>query len=1178
MPVPVACALPTASPHRTLDTNVCHPCQLDWPAPRHAKRSHAVMLEGADVRIGGGEVSNIGEGAIGNDACAADMQPLQYGPHQNTHASSCLVPDAVSSPGNSCQSPVDKSQQKHCIKYKPNRSLAELIKNLFRSKGSTHKRVLLMFSGEANRPGSLGAIIRSLGHECLEIDTLNGAWHDLLNTTLKNAILRSVATGHWDAVFMGTPCNTFSVARMNEGGAAQLRSTLHAIRAEHLWPSEWKARERSDELVALSVAVAEAATTRGIPWVIENPPHRGLGSSRFKDKFLGHYSLFQVPIVADLAEKDTSALVRFDQCAFGGDYQKWTQLLYSHLLKEQLDHWTTYQCSHGFNSHPEVAIGDKSAASAAYPEAMNWVLARALLRTLAHPATFTTAPRMRAGSAKPHATDPIALAAIESAKSAGTASMRRLIPEDHQVLLSEPFPQVNLPVVADWEEAPTESRERPEPRSTDQLIPRSMQEDLLQHGKAVHACYDAAARGRWKWARDHRPAPLVASEEQCLCPDAPKGWSWKKRIGVDLWDAIMPSSWPDAPPDFQLNASAILAYAIEHSFTDMQVISWMCNGYPGPDVPYHTVIGTPHVGALKSMEALMKCAAKDRKRGWGEYGSPLPPVWPVLCDPVNIAWRQGKARMTIDKSMQLTELYEAYNAHIRLELEPTIEYVSPALAGRSTAILLTAGVPVKIWGFDVDAYFRKSGKQRKHWWMSGLLYWDGYGYDPRIQFGQREAPVRLGRQSTFLRFAICNELKRIDRAYPSRIGKILEWLAIRARHAGLAGADTDTFALLFYVMLFVDDAAGGTIDDKLYDTKGKPVYVLVDGVRIHQTRAMIHYDAAVGTLVYFGHDESEGKGVPPQMRRTFLGVTECLLTEKLYLTKEKTQAYRLECLAAQAGTATLQRAGGGVAVPYGDLNSLVHKLIHAASVHILGRQRLWHLKAALRARTTLAGGQCLLFKGALQELDWWIGRLDSSTEEGIPIAHRLGFPESGDPTVLDSYSDASRELKSPGSSGGGAWCIMNSTFYFIERRWTDHERITYSINVLEYAIMNMGTFTFVKEARKLGLPVSHAREHTDNTAAEHVAERGRPQTYEMHELTLHRYQRLIREAFNTATLRITSEDNDVADGLSRGGEKLAAAIRLAVQGGLAVQRLAIDPLENDLQAMLRGSSYPGTPI
>ena len=170
----------------------------------------------------------------------------------------------------------------------------------------------------------------------------------------------------------------------------------------------------------------------------------------------------------------------------------------------------------------------------------------------------------------------------------------------------------------------------------------------------------------------------------------------------------------------------------------------------------------------------------------------------------------------------------------------------------------------------------------------------------------------------------------------------------------------------------------------------------------------------------------------------------------------------------------------------------------------------------------------------------------------------MGFPESGDPTLIDSYSDASRELKSPGSSGGGAWCIIAGVFYFIERRWTNNERETYSINVLEYAIMNMATFTFASEARRLGLPVSFVREHTDNSSAEHVAERRRPSTFEIHELTQHRYERLSREGLFSATTRITSIDNDVADWLSRGGQKLMAAIKLAARAGLSVRRLAIE--------------------
>eukprot|EP00966_Prymnesium_polylepis_P183894 4262448-Prymnesium_polylepis.1 len=60
-------------------------------------------------------------------------------------------------------------------------------------------------------------------------------------------------------------------------------------------------------------------------------------------------------------------------------------------------------------------------------------------------------------------------------------------------------------------------------------------------------------------------------------------------------------------------------------------------------------------------------------------------------------------------------------------------------------------------------------------------------------------------------------------------------------------------------MIFVDDIAGGSIDDPLYDSKGRPVRVLVDGVVVHQSRATLHYEACIGIIRHFGHDDSAGK-------------------------------------------------------------------------------------------------------------------------------------------------------------------------------------------------------------------------------------------------------------------------------------------------------------------------------
>ena len=182
------------------DLTKCHACAHEWPEPRGIKRKRSQTLVTVDGDL-------------------LEHQTLQgYPPVSISHV------------------PAEKDQQVQCNKYISSSSLDELIIQLQRTKGSTHKRVLHLFAGQVNRPGSLGAAVRALGHECVEIDTINGPWHNLLGAELRNAVLLSVKGGEWDAVFMGTPCNTFSVARMNDGGAPQLRSTARSIGRSELSP------------------------------------------------------------------------------------------------------------------------------------------------------------------------------------------------------------------------------------------------------------------------------------------------------------------------------------------------------------------------------------------------------------------------------------------------------------------------------------------------------------------------------------------------------------------------------------------------------------------------------------------------------------------------------------------------------------------------------------------------------------------------------------------------------------------------------------------------------------------------------------------------------------------------------------------------------------------------------
>ena len=51
-------------------------------------------------------------------------------------------------------------------------------------------------------------------------------------------------------------------------------------------------------------------------------------------------------------------------------------------------------------------------------------------------------------------------------------------------------------------------------------------------------------------------------------------------------------------------------------------------------------------------------------------------MWPMRADPMNIVMRNGKGRMTTDKTMMLALGIAPYNDCVDLEAQPSIEYVT----------------------------------------------------------------------------------------------------------------------------------------------------------------------------------------------------------------------------------------------------------------------------------------------------------------------------------------------------------------------------------------------------------------------------------------------------------------------------------------------------------------------
>ena len=1085
------------------------------------------------------------------------------------------------------------------------------------------RRVLVVFSGPLDRPDGLAAELRKLGFEVVEVDTLAGI--DIRTDAVFLPLLAEVRAGRFCCVFLAVPCSTYSVARIRVGlepddGPPQVRDLHFPMGFPGLddgWAREVRA---ANDVTERSVVIAHAACTVGASVIIENPVARGHGSPWGVEEYLLHAALWDMPRVRGWAELWGAASTDLAQCGVGGEFQKLTTLLYSSCLRAALSALSAALCTHV--SHAAVAHGVGgdgeyvSARAAAYPAPFCLALARAIAFPLlpcwpparwescfsvlpcsaspggaladggclsavvcdacAGPAASCATPEhvsgapffgpdgLRSGSARPHAAE-VKEGDARVERTTPTANLRRLEPELDSVLSLEALPRVNVPPVTVWADPPPPLPvPLPGPLATSDLIPESARVLLRDFRVKVKACFEAAGRGRWRWARDHRPSPLHLTEEQCLLP-AGRGFVWLQSDVDGLWRPLEPSSWPSQPPDHELEVRAILEEALAMGFTDMEIISFIAHGYPGPKMSREAVLGPPHVGALKGAEAFLKCAAKDRDRGWTRGGSPLPRVWPMRADPMNVVFRHGKPRMTIDKTMELIEGLPSYNQLIDLEGQPVIEYVRVSQLGRAAAVLLTAGVEVRLFGFDLEAYFRKTGKQRADWWMSGHVHPDGFGFDTRIQFGQREAPVLTGRQSCFLRAAVHRELSRLEVCYPSRAASVVQWLAQRlAGGGGEGGGDLQS---LFFVLIFVDDVGGAAVDDALYDDQGRPVLVWVGGESRQQTRAELYYLAAVGVIRSFGHADAEGKGVPPALSLVFLGLTLDLRTRLVSLSDFKVDSYGelLEAvLSGEAGAVSGERVFAAV----DQFNSLVHKLLHACCVVLLGRQHLFYCLRALRTVVHLRVGSSVPVAPDVQrELRWWASALERARSVGVPLASRTAFPDASAQGVLAPYSDASRELATPASSGWGAWAIVGGVFVYVVGRWLPWELAGLSINVLELAAMQFGTFTFISFARSRGLPVTHVMEFTDNTAAEHSAERGRPHTERMHTLVSWRFHELARLGVHSSVERVASVDNDVADGLSRGGEKLLEALRIAAGTGMPIMELQVTAAVRSLEEL-----------
>ena len=788
-------------------------------------------------------------------------------------------------------------------------------------------------------------------------------------------------------------------------------------------------------------------------------------------------------------------------------------------------------------------------------------------------------PRLHVGSAQPHVLG--APEALEPARFF-PGSMRQLEPELPANLLLEPLPETNVVLATEPEAPPPRIADPPGPFTTEELIPQHVYTDTVEYGRVVSGqVIPRAQRGDngWRRARDLRPDPVTYTEKEAL-NECGWGYIWEHRADK-LWYALQPTSYPDDPPETDVDLEHFIELADREGLVDQQELSWQIHGFPGARrMIVRAQLAPPHVGALRNADKYVALCTADEEDGFVTHGFEFPDVWPSVIDPTNVVVQKGKGRMTIDKTMHCATDPEllSYNESIDLPVdEAGVRYklvrvwqLARALAIFSCVVCEIPDVDAIECKLDLKSFFRFNGKQRAHRWQSGRLTASGFGSDLRVAFGECDAPDHMGRASNAICFFIRRELKRLEAEYPTVIPALLCWLDDRrARRGGVEDAEDYLFAVLFFLCFYVDDGGASIVNDPLYRRDGSPLLIVeVDdsGVShtVHQRRGMLYYEAMIGVIEYVGHKAPMKKRVYPCKCMEFLGIMLCEVRKLRYLPMEKQLEYGRHVTSVLASP---RLSNGRLRHQRRSFISLVHRLLHASEVIPLGRSHCYHLLECMKTANRLESNDAVVSASAERELLWWAATLESPVEYAVPLASRLVFPDVSADGSLVHYGDASREYdESTGvaapSSGLGAWAVIGGVFVYIVDRWSDEECARYSINVLELATLNMGAMTFVDYARRVGEKVSHVHSFVDNTCAEFVAERGRTSAEGVNQLNQWRQSWLVADGVHQQSRRVASIFNDVADLLSRGD--IEDALRFAVEAELPTLQLPIEPAVRDL--------------
>ena len=232
--------------------------------------------------------------------------------------------------------------------------------------------VLELFAGS----GRVAKCARKLGVPAIAVDVQRGPQYDLCQGAIIDSIVAHMRAGDIRAIWLGTPCSTWSTARRGYPGSPG--GPLRLV-GEHIWghpralrrPADRRKLELGNSTAKRTAEIIQAAVEHKVPVALENG-----NSSR----------LWHCPPIADLCAHPSATKFVTDMCQHGARWRKRTRVQTwgcraTAALKHQCIGGSQFCTASG---QPHIVLqghrggGSWSARASRYP----WRFARAVARML----------------------------------------------------------------------------------------------------------------------------------------------------------------------------------------------------------------------------------------------------------------------------------------------------------------------------------------------------------------------------------------------------------------------------------------------------------------------------------------------------------------------------------------------------------------------------------------------------------------------------------------------------------------------------------------------------------------------------------------------------------------------------------------------------------------------------